>query len=433
MAYTPRSGPDGHSNAENIRPSRLADPSAENIPETSIDEWDAADTVQRLLALDDEARTYMTPEEYSESNARFEAVLAQHEERALARYRALRTQRNMDVNGESTDTRGRPLDSQFGSDGNQYNPYAPHTSEEFLLQELRAGRIDPEMMPLLQHPSIAAQPPLSGDGPGPSLAAADVEGHVPWMPPGHRSPFRQDVNSPGVPINLSDPHRASWFPHFYDGSTAAEDLDEEESTVVYPAMLPYPNVRGSPSRSHNLYNMITDPVLPSQESPFGAQRPLHSSLGAPILNEILALGALPQSSPASNGRERKRLARPSLVVKLKTNSAQSSSQAPASLRRGRSDASSSSDASSAAHSTQTLHPFNVRSRGSAGLSPTNAMPRAGWEYHPVRRITRRAEAIQSSHRKRRRDAASLQDLAPVAGLPQGKKHIIDQRIPNNEF
>lgn len=419
MAYTPHGGPDGHSNAENMRPARLADSSAANIPERSIDEWDAADTVQRLLALDQEARAHMTPEESSESNARFEAILAQHEERALARYRALRTQTNLDVNEASTDIRGRPLDSQFGSDGNQYNPYAPHTSEEFLLQELKAGRIDPEMMPLLQHPSIAAQPPLSGNGPGSSLSRANAEGHVPWMQPGHRPHFRQNVNSPGV----SDPHRASWFPHPYDGSTAAEDLDEEESAGVYPAMLPYSEIGGSPSRSLSPYYVNTDPILPDQESPYGAQRSLSLSLDAPMLNEVLGLGASRRSSPASNGRERKRLARPSLVVKLKTHSAQNSSQAPVSLRRGRSDASSSSESSSAAHSTQNLHPFNLRSRGSAGLSSTNAMTRAGWEHHPVRRMTRRGvEAIQSSHRKRRRDAASLQDLTPAAGLPQGKKH-----------
>ena len=421
MAYTPRGGPDGHINAENIRPSRLADSTAVNIPERSIDE--GSSVVQRQLALDDEARARTTPEESSVSNARLEAALAQQEERALAQYRALRT--NMDVNEEGTDIGLRLSDSQFGSDGHQYNPYAPHTSEEFLLQELRAGRIDPEKMPLLQHPSITAQPPLSGNGPGPSLARANVEGHVPWMPPGHLSPFGQDVNSPGLSVNLSDPHRASWFPYPYDGSTAAEDLDEEERAGVYPAMLPYPDFGGSPSRSHSPYDMMTSPILPNQESPFGAQSPLISSLGAPTLNEILGLEALRQSGPASNGRERKRLARPSLVVKLKTHSAHSSSQAPASLRRGRSDTSSSTESSFSGQSTQNLHPFNLRSRGSAGLSSENAMTRAGWEYHPGRRTTRRAEAIQGSHRKRRRDAASLQGLTPAAGLPQGKKHMLD--------
>lgn len=424
MANTYRGRPDSHPNAEDIRLARLAEPPAANFPERSIDEWDAADTVQRLLELDDEARAHMTPEEYSESNARFDAALALHEERALARYPALHNRTDSGVNEESTDIRARPLDSQFGSDGNQYNPYAPHTSEEFLLQEIKAGRMDPLMMNTPQHPSNGAQSPLSGHGPGPSLARANAEGHALWMPPGHRPTSRQGVHSPGVPVNLSDPNGASWFQHPYDGSTDAEDLDEEECAIVYPAMLPHLDTGGSLGRSHSPYYITPDPALPNQERPFSAQRPLNSSLVSPSLNEILALGVPRQSSPASTGRERKRLAKPSLVVKLKTDSAQNASQAPASLRRGRSDASSSSESSSAAPSTQNLHPFNLRSRVSAGMGSANAMSRAGWEPHPVRRQTRRAEAIQSSHRKRRRDAASLQDLA--AGLSQGKqRHILD--------
>ena len=424
MANTYRSRPDSHPNAEDIRLARLVEPSAASLPERTIDEWDAADTVQRLLALDDEARAHMTLEEYSESNARFDAALALHEERALARYRALHNRTDSDFNEESTDIRARPLDSQFGSDGNQYNPYAPHTSEEFLLQEIKAGRMDPEMMDSPQHPTNGAQSPLSGHGPGPSLARTNAEGHVLWMPRGHRPTFRQGVNSSGIPVDISDPHGASWFQHPYDGSTAGEDLDEKDCANVYPAMLPFLDTGGSLGRSHSLYYNTPDPVLPNQERPFGAQRSLNSSLVSPSLNEILALGVPRQSSPASTGRERKRLAKPSLVVKLKTESAQNASKAPASLRRGRSDASSSSESSSAADSTQNLHPFNLRSRGSTGTSSTNAMSRAGWEPHPVRRQTRRAEAIQSSHRKRRRDAASLQDLA--AGLSQGKqRHIVD--------
>ena len=419
MANTYRGRPDSHPNAEEIRLARLAEPPAATLFERSVDEWDAADTVQRLLELDDEARAHMTPEEYSESNARFDAALALHEERALARYRALHSRTDSGVNEESTDIRARPLDSQFGSDGNQYNPYAPHTSEEYLVQEIRAGRMDPEMMNSPQHPSTGTQSPLSGHGPGPSLARANAEGHVMWMPPGHRPTFRQGVNSPRVPIDLSDPPGSSWFQHPDDGSTAAEDLDEEESANVYPAMLPYLDTGGSLGGSYSPYYITPDPVLPNQERSFGAQRPLNSSLVSPSLNEILALGVPRQSSPASTGRERKRLAKPSLVVKLKTDSAQNASQAPASLRRGRSDASSSSESSSAAHSSQNMHSFNLRSRGSTGMSSTNAMSRVGWG-----RQTRRAEAIHSSHRKRRRDAASLQDLA--AGLSQGKQqHTLD--------
>ena len=361
----------------------------------------------------------MSPEEYSELNARLDAALALQEERALARYRALHNRTDSDDNEESTDIRAHPLDSQFGSDGNQYNPYAPHTSEEFLLQEIEAGRMDPEMMNSTQHPSNIAQSPLPGHGLSPSLARANAESRVLWVPPGHRPTSRQGLNSPGVPDDQSDPHGASWFQYPYDGSTAAEDLDLEECASLYPAMLPYIDTGGSLGHSQSPYYITPDPVLPNQERPFGAQRPLNSSLVSPSLNEILALGVPRQSSPASTGRERKRLAKPSLVVKLKTDSPQNGSQAPASLRRGRSDASSSSESSSAANNIQNLQPFNLRSRGSTGMSSTNAMSRAGWEPHPVRRQTRRAEAIQSSHRKRRRDAASFQDLA--AGLSQGKQ------------
>ena len=423
MASAHHGGPNSYPNAEGIRLARLTDSPATNFPERSIDGWDAADTVQRLIELDDEARAHMTPEEYSESNARFDAVLAQHEERALARYRAMHNQTESSVNEESADMRTRPLDSQFGSDGNQYNPYAPHTSEEFLLQEINAGRMDPEMMNTPQHPTNSAQSPLFGPGPGPS-SRANAEGHVLWIPPGHRPNIRQDVNSHGVPVNLSDPHEASWFQHAYEGSAAPEDMGVEDYADIYAAMPPYLDIGRSPAGSYSPYYITPEPAFPNQESPFDVQRPLNSSLGSPSLNEILALGVPRQSNPASIRRDRKRLAKPSLVVKLKTDSAQTLSQTPASLRRGRSDASSSSDSSSAAQNTQNLHPFNLRSRGSAGISSTNARIRAGWESHPVRRLTRRAEAIQSSHRKRRRDAALPQDLGtegtiPTAGLPQG--------------
>ena len=426
MANAHFGGPDNHSDAQDIRLPCLADSSIANLAERSIDEWDAVDTVQRLLGLDDEARAHMTPEEYSQSDARFAAVLAQHEERALARHRALHNRNESNVDQESTNTRTRPLDSQFGSDGNQYNPYAPHTSEEYVLQEIEAGRMDPEMMDMPRHQSNPAHSPLSGNHPDPPLTHVRAGGYVSWSAPGHRPGFREAPNGPRVPVDLSSPRAASWFQRSDTGGTADEDLGEEAYPDVYDALLPYLDIVGSAVDSHSPYGTAPDPVFPSRGLPFGIQGSLSSSQDQPKLNENSASGVPQQSYPASTGRERKRLAKPSLVVKLKTDSAQKASQAPVPLRRGISDASSSSESSSAARTTQDSFPFNLRSRGSVGVTSTNGRTRAGWEPQTARRLTRRAEAIQSSQRKRRRDAVSPQELSTegtttlIAGLPQGK-------------
>lgn len=420
MANAHCGGPNNHPNTQDVRLARLADSRTVNVPERSIDEWEAADTAQRLIELDDEARAHMTLEEYAESTARVAAVWAQHEVRALARYRASRNQIDSDVNQESPNVLNRPLDSQFGSDGNQYNPYSPHTSEEYMLQEIEAGRMDPEMMVIPQHPANRARSSLSGNGPSAPLAHVHASGHTSWMGPGHRSRFRQ-----GLDLDLSDPPEASWFQHPSDGSTAVEELGEEEYPNVYPVMLPYLDIGRSPAGSQSPHGIAPDRVFPDQESALGIQGSLTSSLDPASLNEILALGVPRQPHPLSARRERKRLGKPSLVVKLKTDSAQNSSQAPVSLRRGRSDASSSSESSSATQITQISRPFNLRSRGSVGMSSTNVRTRAGWDPQAVRRLTRRAEAIQNSHRKRRRDAVSPQDfstegtITPTAGLRQG--------------
>lgn len=430
MANAHCHGLNSHPNAQDIRLARLPGSLMVNLPQRSNDEWDAPGTAQRLIELDDEARAHMTSEEYSESNARFIAFLAQHEERALARYRILHNRNDSDVNQESRNMRARPLDSRFGSDGNQYNPYAPHTSEEYMLQEIEAGRMDPEIMDIPQHPSNPAQSPLSGNGLGPPLAPVQAGDHVSWMAPGHRPRYMQGLNGPREPVDLSDPHEASWFQHPYDGSTAAENLGEEEHHGVYPTMLPYLDTEGSPAGSDSPYGTALDPVFPDQGSPFGIQGPLTSSLEPPSLNEMVALGVPRQPHSASTARERKRPAKPSLVVKLKTDSVKKSSQAPVPLSRGRSDASSSSESSYTAAAAQNSRTFNQRSRGSAGLSSTNPRTRAGWDPQAVRRLTRRAEAIQSSHRKRRRDAVSPQDVStegttiPNASLPRGNQRYI---------
>lgn len=440
MANAQSGGLNDDPDAQHTRVAPLADSTIVELAERSIDEWEAADTAQRLIELDDEARAHMTPEEYSESTARIVAFLSQHEARNFAQCRALQNRNDSDVNQESTNMRTRPLDSQFGSDGNQYNPYAPHTSEEYMLQEIEAGRMDPEMMGTPRHPLDPADSPFSGNRPGSSLSQVHADGHVSWMAPGHRLRSRQGLNGPGVPVVLSDPHGASWFQPFHNGGMADEDMDEEVYPDVYRAMLPYLDFSESSAGSHSPYGTSPDPVFTNQESPFGFQGPLTSSPDPPRLNDILASGDPRQPYPASTGRERKRLAKPSLVVKLKTDSAQISSQAPVSHSRGKSDASSSSESSSAVQTAQNLRPFNLKSQGSVGMSSTNARTRAGWDPQPVRRLTRGAEDIQSPHRKRRRDAVSPQELStedttpPTTGLPQGKlRYIWAWRIPANTF
>ena len=434
MVNAHRDGPNGHLSPYDISLARLAGPPTANLADRPVDQWDAADAAQCLLELD-EARAHMTPGEYSESDARLTAFWAQYEERALARYRALHNHTDRGVVQESTNVRTRPLDSHFGSDGNQYNPYAPHTSEEYMLQEIEAGRMEPEMMDTSRHESIPSQSPLSANGPGLPLAHMNADGRASWIAPGSRPRFRRGLISPRVAVS-----EASWPQHPYNGRAAAEDLDEEETTDVYPTMPPYLGVAGSQASSRSPYGSIPDPVFDEQESPFGVQQPHASSLDPPSLSENFASGVPRQSYPAPTGRERKRLAKPSLVVKLKTESVQKSSQASSSLGRGTSDASSSSESSSARQTTPDSRPFNLRSRGAVGISSTNARSRAGWEPQAVRRLTRRAEAIQSSHRKRRRDAVSPQDVGTegtttsTADQPQGKqKHMPAYRISAKMF
>ena len=430
MANAQPGGLNNHPDAQDTSLAPLADSTSLELAERSIDEWDAADTARRLIELDHEARAHLTPEEYAESNARIVALLSQLEARAFAQSRTLHNRNVPDVNQESTNMRTRPLDSQFGSDGNQYNPYAPHTSEEYMLQEIEAGRMDPEMLNIPQHPSIPAHSPLSRNRPGPPLSQVHADGHASWMAPRHRLRSRLGLNGPGVPVDLSDPHGASWFQHFQDGRMADEEMDEELYPDVYRAMLPYLEFSESSAGSHSPYGTSPDPVFNNLESPFGFQGPLTSSPDPPSLNDVLASGGPRQPYPASTGRERKRLVKPSLAVKLKTDSAQISSQAPVSLRRGKSDASSSSESSSAVQTAPNLRPFNPRSRESVGMGSTNTRTRAGWDPQAVRRLTRRAEAIQSPHRKRRRDAVSPQELStedttqPTTGLPQGKLRCI---------
>ena len=394
MVNAHRTGPDSHSNARDIRLARLAESRITNISERSIDEWEAADTAERITQLHDRARAYMiqvTGQENSQSTPESAYASAQPE--------------------MITNMPKRPLDRQFGSDGNQYNPYAPHTSEEYMLQEIEAGRMSPEMMDMSQRP----RSPLSGNGPDHSLTHTHA-GSGAWMASGHLSGHRTG-SMQGVNSDRSDPRDMSWLRYPYNSSIAAGELGVQE----FPThVLPYSNF----VRPIGRFPSIFDSVLFGQEGSLDSQASL-TSLDPANLNEILALGVPRQSYPSSTGRERKRVGQPSLIVKLKTARAQETSRTPVSLRRGRSDASSSSETSSASQTPQISRPFNLRSRGSGGMSSTNARSHPGWDSQAVRRLTRRAEAIQSSHRKRRRDAASTQDvntegtMAPMAGPTQG--------------
>ena len=410
MANAHRAGPDNHSNARDIRLARLAESRMTNDSERSIDEWEAPDTVQRMTQLHDRARAYMaqvTGEEDSQSIPESAYASAQPDLIAFARYHSSRHRIDSVATQESTNMPNRPLDRQFGSDGNQYNPYAPHTSEEYMLQEIEAGRMNPEMMDMSQRP----RSPLSGNGPDHPLTHTHA-GSGAWMASGHRTGSMQGVNS-----DRSDSRELSWLRHPYNSSAVAGELGVQE----FPThVLPYSNFVRPIGRFSNIF----DSVLFGQEGTLDSQASL-TSLDPANLNEILALGVPRQSYPSSTGRERKRVGQPSLIVKLKTARAQETSRTPVSLRRGRSDASSSSETSSAAQTPQISRPFNLRSRGSGSMSSTSARLHAGWDSQAVRRLTRRAEAIQSSHRKRRRDAASTQDvntegtMAPMAAPIQG--------------
>lgn len=414
-----------YGNAHDNRLLHAADSAAVERPDRPIDEWNAADGARRLLELS-EARIHRTPRQYSESSAMLASFCAEQEERALRRYRGLRNRSESDDSQGSTNTRTRPLNSQFGSDGNQYNPYAPHTSEEYMLQEIEAGRMDPEMMDMPRRLPDPMQSPLLGNGPAPPSAHVHADRPPSWIAHSHRPPYRPSSNDHGHPRNVSDPPEASWFRHPYAASTTVEDPNEEDYTDIYHALPQFFEAREPPSSS-NSPHISPYPILPIQETPFGIPGPVTSSRDRPTLNETFVLGTPRQPHSASTGRERKRLAKPSLVVKLKIRLPQKSLQAPVPPGRGRLEAPSSSEASSAAQVTQNAHPFNLTSQGSVGLSSANAKSRAGWDSQAVRRLTRRAEAIQSSQRKRRRDAVSPQDVnaegttPSVAGLPQGKQ------------
>lgn len=409
-----------YGNAQDNRLVHAADFAAVARSDRPIDERDA-DAARLLLELH-EARTLRTPRQSSESSAFLASICAEQEERALRRYRGLRNRGDSDDSQRSANTRTRSLNSPFGSDGNQYNPYAPYTSEEYMLQEIEAGRMDPGMMNMPPRLPNSAQSPLLGNGSAPPLAQVDADRHPSLMAPGHRPPYRQSSNDHGPLRDVPCPPKRSWFPHPYAGSTTIEGLSEEEE---YTALPPDLEAR-EPQSSSNSPFLSLRPFLPDLASTVGDLGPVTSSRERPTLNESLMLGAPRQPHSASTGRERKRLVQPSLVVKLKIPLSQQSLQAPVPPRRGRLEAPSSSEASSAAQVTQNAHPLTSRSQGSVGLSLANVKTRAGWDPQAVRRLTRRAEAIQSPQPKRRRDAVSPQDISaegttpPVAGLPQGK-------------
>ena len=410
MANAHRAGPDSHSNARDIRLARPAESRITNVSERSINEREAADNAQRLTQLHDRARAHMTQlpgDESSQSTPESAYASARPELIPLAPYQSLRHRTDSFATQESTNMPNRPLDRQFGSDGNQYNPYAPHTSEEYMIQEIEAGRMNPEMMDMSQRP----RSPLSGNGPDHSLHNIHG-GSRAWMASGHRTGSMQGVN-----FDRLDPRELSWVRYPYNCMAVGELGVQEFPTHL----LPYSNL----IRSLGGFPSIFDSVFSAQEGTVDSQASL-TSLDPANLNETPTFGVPRQSYPSSTGRERKRVGQQSLIVKLKTARVQETSRTPVSLRRGRSDASSSSETSSAAQTPQISRPFNLRSRGSGGMNSTNARPHPGWDSQAVRRLTRRAEAIQSSHRKRRRDAASTQDIntegtmatipAPTQGL-----------------
>ena len=413
--------PNSHANVPDNWLPHVADAPVTDLPERSVDEWEAADSAQRLIQLN-EARPHVTPEQRSEPNAGYAAFCALQDERTLTRYPSLHNQNDADVSQGSAHVRTRPLNSQYGSDGNQYNPYAPHTSEEYMLQEIEAGRMDPEIMGIPRQLSDPTQAPLLRSGAASPLSHSHPDGQSSWMVPGHRTPYRQGLTGRGHPYDSSDSHEASWSRHPYAGSTSVEEFREEEGSNINSAPIPHPKTRDSPAMSKSSH-YTPYPSLPSKDNPLRIQGPMTSTRDHPALSETFVVGVPLQPNSASTGRGRKRLAKPSLVVKLKTHFPQKTLQAPVSPRRNRLDAPSSSESSSAAQVTQNPRPSNLRSQGP--LSSTNAKTRAGWDPQAVRRLTRRTEASQSSQRKRRRDAVSAQDVstegtAPTAALPQGK-------------
>ena len=426
MDSTQAGQPSSHLNTQDARLALLTTSSTINLPERTIDEWDVADTAQRLIELGSEARENMTPEEFSESNARIAAVWAQHEERALARFRALQAQTDSAANHGSANVRSRPVDIQFGSDGNQYNPYAPHTSEEYMLQEIEAGRMDPEIMAMSRQQSNPAQSSLPGKPSGPPLAQTHASGHVSWMTPSHYSQAPHDSEQHS---DSENPHEAPWYqPPNIDGELP-EELSDVDCPDICPDLLAYPGIEEPQAGPHSQPITVPGPILNDQESLFGTRGPLYgppySPLDRPHSNESSDLTISRQLTSASTGRQRKRLAKPSLVVKITTPITSKSSSASPSPRKGRIAASSSSDLASAAPVTQNPRSLNIRSQGSTDVSSASARTHAGWEPQSARKLARRVEAVQTPQRKRRRDAVSPQDIGTetgtlTAGLPQGQ-------------
>ena len=407
-------GPNSHANAPGHWLPHVANAPVTDLPERSVDEWEVVDTAQRLLQLN-ETRPHVNPEQRSEPNAGYPAFCLLQDEPTPTRYPSLHNQDDADVSQGSVHVRTRPLNSQYGSDGNQYNPYAPHTSEEYMLQEIGAGRMDPEIMDVPRQLSDPTQAPLVRNGAASPSAQSHSDSQSSWIVPAHRPPYR---SGRGYSHHSSDSHEASWPRYPHAGSMSVEEL-REESGDIDPPLNPYLKPRDSPSMSTSSYYAIYPP-LSNKENPLRIQEPTTSMRDHPAKSETF-VGVPPQPKSPSTGRGRKRLAKPSLVVKLKTNFPQQILQAPVSPRRL--DAPSSSASSSAAQVTQNPRPSNLRSQGP--LSSTNATTGAGWDPQAVRRPTRRTEASQSSQRKRRRDAVSAQGVStegtePTAALPRGK-------------
>ena len=421
MTNAHRDGPNSHANALDHWLTHVAVAPVNRYPAKSLDTWEAAEAAQRLMQLH-EARQHMTPEQRSESNAEYAAFCALQDERTLTRYPSTHNQNDVDVSHGSAHTRPRPPSSQYGSDGNQYNPYAPHTSEEYMLQEIEAGRMDPEIMGIPRQLSDPLQAPLLRNGAALPLAHPHPEGHSSWKVPAHQPPYRQGLPGRGYPYESSDPQEVIWSRHPHTGSTSVKKFGEEEGSNIDPALIPYLKTRDSLSMSNSSHD-TPYASLPKKETPHRIQGSMPSTQDHPALSETFVVGVPPQHNSASTGRGKKRLAKPSLVVKLKTNFPQKTLQASVSPRRNRLDAPSSSESSSAAQVTQNPRPPNLRSQ--VPLSSTVVSARAGWDPHTVRRLTRRTEASQSSQRKRRRDAVPTQDVntggtEQTVALPQGK-------------
>ena len=426
--------PTRYPNGQDVRLARLAASPTVNIRGRLVDEWDAADAARRLIELD-EARALNTAEEYAESHARLATVFSQRDGIALAQYCALHDQNDSDSDDGSVNIRSRPLDSQFGSDGNQYNPYAPHTSEEFMLQEIQAGRMNPEMMDMPRQRSNPAQSPLPENNTAPPFAHVHAASHATWMAPDPRPPYRQPLYDLGQMHVLSASLESSRSQLPYAESTASEDSGEEDCVGSAEHHIPENQHHIS---SQSSLDTALDPASHGQESLFGIQRPLTSTLDRQSPNEEFATGVPRQSRLASTGRERKRLAKRSLVVKLKTPFTQKSPQATLSPRRGRRGPPSSSTSNSALQPSRNSRRFNLRPQRSVGNVIVTEMGLASLEQS-ARTLTQSADAVQSPQRKRRRDAVSPRDASvesvtlPMSGSTHGIKKATVLRVPANAF